>query len=79
MNVELVRPGKPWWNDLTELAMFGRWMEETGRLIHGREDLWYVVEKPWKYDGEHEEMLREEAVEHAYEEERSELERRYQL
>jgi hypothetical protein len=60
MTVELVRDGKPWWNDLTELASFGRWLTATGQAPR---DIFEVVEKPWKWDDEHRSFLREEEME----------------
>jgi hypothetical protein len=75
MTVELVRDGKPWWNDLTELASFGRWLTATGQAPR---DIFEVVEKPWKWDDEHRSFLREEEMERLADEDEAftELERR---
>jgi hypothetical protein len=72
---ELIRAPRPWYNDLSELAAFLRWLIETTQVT---DRPWDVVEKPWKFESEHETYLREEAAERLADEDEAfaELERR---
>jgi hypothetical protein len=65
MTAELIRPPQPWWHDLTELASFCRWMVDTGRAPR---DHWEMVELAHRYTPEHDEFVREEAMDRLVEE-----------
>jgi hypothetical protein len=66
MSAELIRPSTPWFHDLTELASFCRWMEDTGRAPRDR---WEMVELAGRYGPEHDEFVREEELERMADEE----------
>ena len=46
-----------WWEDRDEIVALLRWLDETGALRDVDEAI-YVVEKPWKYSEEREDMVR---------------------
>jgi hypothetical protein len=66
MNAELTREPRMWFHDLTELASFCRWMEDTGRAPRDR---WEMVELAHRYGPEHDEFVREEELERMADEE----------
>jgi hypothetical protein len=54
---ELVRAPqrRDWWQDTAELADFCRWLCDTALIPN---DPFEVVEKPWKWESEHQEWMR---------------------
>jgi hypothetical protein len=54
-----------WFNDRAELAAFCRWMEDMGRAPLDR---WELVQLAERYEAEHEEFVRWDAMERDAEE-----------
>lgn len=49
----------PWWESHTEVARLIRWLGESGSVDdYDASDWAYLVEKPWKWDSEYQEMLK---------------------
>lgn len=48
---------RPWYEDPAALHELALWMEEHGTVSKG--DLLELLEKPWHFQAEHDEMLRE--------------------
>jgi hypothetical protein len=48
-----------WWYDHTEISRLLRWLDDNGGI--DVRDCIGIVEKPWHWDAEYEEMCREQA------------------
>jgi hypothetical protein len=75
MTVELVRAQRHWYDNRERLADLADWLKEQGREPN---DYGYFFRKPWKWQGEYDEMCREEAQER-YADEQESREDRYAL
>lgn len=75
---ELVRPGKPWDEDVREVHRLLEWLVGSGRILSLAEAV-DMVETPRKWDPERREMLADEDMGRLHDEQVEDLQRRASL